>query len=367
MKAETKYNNCYVLDFNRVAMPKNFFGTQKLDTLGKLRTRSNKKKPIELIGKGSEIRDKSSLEKKAKKKLITNKVVIELIHFANKKQDHEMVISLWNTYHCSERLFLSNNKIHATYCRNRICTICNGIRKAEMINNYLPIVEKWPDPHFITLTAKSCPAKYLMSRMKNIKRAFHKIANRIKKRYQRGCGPKLIAIKSLECNFNPAKRTYNPHFHILVPSKELAEILKREWLIIWTAKFTSKKAQEIRKVEDRGRDLIELIKYGSKILTEPNPCRSARRGKISRNVYIAALYNILVAMRGLRLTDTYGFVLPRKRVKVNSITTNEYDELSYDKEIMDWVNEDTGELLSNFVPNPELLNILNNNINSELQ
>ncbi len=203
--------------------------------------------------------------------------------------------------------------------------------------------------------------------MKSTKRAFHKIASRMKKRYQRGCGPQLIAIKSLECNFNPSKRTYNPHFHILVPTKELAEILEREWLKTWTAKYTSNKAQKIRKVEDRGRDLIELIKYGSKILTEPDPNRNVKRKKITRRVYIAALYNILRAMRGLKLTDTYGFDLPKNKEKTLPFTTNEYDELFYDTEMMDWINNDTGELLSNYVPDPQLLNILTNNIDSELQ
>jgi len=338
-----------------------------LDTLGKLGTKGNVKIPVELSGKGSEISDTNMLSRKAKKKLVTNKVVLPLIDYAKKKGDQDMVQSLWNTYHCSEQLFLSNNKLHATYCRNRICAICNSNRKAEMINNYFPIVQDWPDPRFITLTAKSCPAYYLKSRMKSTKRAFHKIANRMKKRHQRGCGPQLIAIKSLECNFNPSKRTYNPHFHILVPSKELAEILEREWLKTWTAKYTSNKAQKIRKVEDRGRDLIELIKYGSKILTEPAPNRNVKQKKITRRVYIAALYNILRAMRGLKLTDIYGFDLPKSKEKTNPVITNEYDELFYDTEIMDWVNNDTGDLLSNYDPDPELLNILTNNIDFDLQ
>jgi plasmid rolling circle replication initiator protein Rep len=34
-----------------------------------------------------------------------------------------------------------------------------------------------------------------------------------------------MGIKSLECNFNPKTRTYNAHFHFIVPSKEIAEML----------------------------------------------------------------------------------------------------------------------------------------------
>jgi hypothetical protein len=72
-------------------------------------------------------------------------------------------------------------------------------------------------------------------------------------------------------------------------------------------------------------------------------------------------------MRGLKLTDTYGFRLPEGNEKTEPVITNEYDELFYDDEMMDWVNNDTGELLSNYEPDPELLNILTNNIDFELQ
>jgi len=361
MKENKKHISCYTIDFDNVTHKKQSFREIPLDTLGQVGTGRYMKNPVVIIGKGSEISDVSTLKRKAKKKLVTNKVVLPLIDYARNKGDEKMLKSLWNTYHCSERLILSDNKLHGTYCRNRICAVCNGNRKAEMINNYLPIVQTWADPHFITLTAK-----YLYKRMRNTKRAFKIILERINKRYYRGQGPKLIAIKSLECNFNPSKRTYNPHFHILVPSKELAEILEREWLNTWTGEYALISAQKVRNVENIERDLIEVIKYGSKILTEPNPNRNIKKKKISRRVYIAALYNILRAMWGLRLTDTYGFELPEIKANNISITTHDYDKLSYDQEMMDWVNEDTGGLLSKYEPDPELLHILTKNIDIEL-
>ncbi len=362
-----KYDNCFMIDFERVPSFEKSFGQRSLDTLGQLGTIRKRKNPIELMGTGADASDLEILIRKAKKKLVTNKVVLPLIDYARSKGNEEMMRSLWNTYHCQERLILSENKMHGVYCKNRICTVCNGNRKAEMINKYLPIVETWPDPHFITLTAKSCFANKLYDRMRNTKRAFKIIAYRIKKRNQRGKGPKLVAIKSLECNFNPFKRTYNPHFHILVPSIEVAEIVLQEWLNTWTGKYSQRIAQKIRKVEDRERDLIEVVKYGSKILTEPNPNSKIKRKKITRRVYIAALYNILRAMSGLRLTDTYGFDLPKSKTKTRSVTVFEYDELSYETELMDWVNEETGETLSNYKPDSELLHILTNNIDTELR
>ena len=82
-----------------------------------------------------------------------------------------------------------------------------------------------------------------------MKQAFKLISNRCKKRHQRGKGIKLIGIKSLECNFNPIRKTYNPHYHLIVATKEMAEVLKKEWLKLWTKKYTSPKAQHIRKVK----------------------------------------------------------------------------------------------------------------------
>ena len=50
--------------------------------------------------------------------------------------------------------------------------------------------------------------------------------------------------------------------------------------------------------------LIEVVKYGSKIFTEPDPNKKNRK-KITRYVYISALYNILSAMRNIHLFDRF--------------------------------------------------------------
>jgi hypothetical protein len=368
MKSNNQNTQCYTIDFEFVPKAKKTFGRNKLDTLGQLGTKNNQSREIEIPGNGSDITDKNVMTAKAKKKLITQKVVLALIDHARKKDNEEFMKSLWNTYHCLNKVIVSDKKLHGKYCKNRICTVCNGIRKAEMINRFLPTVQSWEDPYFVTLTAKSCYANKLYYRMRNTKRALKKIEGRMKKRYLRGKGPKLVAIKSLECNFNPNKRWYNPHFHILVPNKELAEILKREWLSTWTGKYTSLDGQKLREVKDTERDLIEVIKYGSKILTEPNPRNKSKRNKITRRVYIAALYNILYAMKGLRLVDTCGFKLPKEKNKsVSNTTLIEYQKLSYESEIMDWVDKETGETLSGYTPSLELINILNNRIDTSLQ
>ncbi len=96
--------------------------------------------------------------------------------------------------------------------------------------------------------------------MRAMKRAFKNILTTCKKRNQRGKGPKLVGIKSLECNFIPTSRIYNPHYHVIVPNWEVAILLKREWMKLWTEKFTIGWAQDISAIKNREEGLIEVVK-----------------------------------------------------------------------------------------------------------
>ena len=55
----------------------------------------------------------------------------------------------WNTYHCQNRIIEIENPHYRDYCKNRFCTICAGIRKADIINKYYPVISKWSDLHFM--------------------------------------------------------------------------------------------------------------------------------------------------------------------------------------------------------------------------
>ncbi len=241
-----------------------------LNTLAQSGTNKVGQPPMFVSGKGSEFTDKKVIEGRAKRKLITQTMSLGLIDIAKGNCHDQQVQSYWNTYHCLNRVVSSEGKLFGNYCKNRYCTVCQSIRKAEIINKYLPVISTWPDPHFVTLTVKACPARDLKKWIDGMKRGFRKIKDKYRKRYERGTGPKFMGVKSLECNFNPKMRTYNPHFHIIVPTKEIADILIMEWLDRGTAKFTNRLAQKARPVTDTQRDLIEIIKYGSKIFTEPD-------------------------------------------------------------------------------------------------
>ena len=319
-------------------------------------------------GRGSEILDTASLTKRADKKMIAQKVILALIDDARKKGMGDWEKSLWNAYRCQQEIITSEGKVFGKYCKYRICPICSNIRKAEKINDYLPIVDSWSDPHFVTLTVKAVSAKRLDPVIDSMVKEFRKIKNAYRKREHRGTGKKLIGIRTLECNFNPKNRTYNPHFHVIVADKEMADTLKREWLRRSKPKWTHPAAQKIRAVKDTERDMIETIKYSAKILTEPDP-RKEKKDKGPRKVYISALNNILFALHGHHVFDRFGFNLPIKKVKPESRLTHvtDFDSWAYDPSVSDWVNIETGGCLAGFIPEDEIASILRDGLDMDLQ
>jgi len=148
---------------------------------------------------------------------------------------------------------------------------------------------------------------------------FIKIKDKYKSRHKKGKGEKLMGIRSLECNFNPKKQTYNSHFHLILPNRETADILLVEWQRYMKGKRTGKKytnykGQHKRPIKtDRVKDLIETIKYGSKIFTEYDVKNKSRsKSKIPPQIYAAALDNIFCALKGKRLFNSFG--ISRRRV-----------------------------------------------------
>jgi len=237
-----------------------------------------------------------------------------------------------------------------------------------LINKYLPIINTWDDPHFLTLTHTSCSGRQLKERVSKVLEAFYKIKERTKKKHQRGNGIKIIGIKSLECNFNPKKRTYNPHLHIIVPDKATAYLIKREWLKLWTVQFAFSEHQYIRKVTNREASLIEIIKYGTKIFTEPDLIKKSKK-KGTHKIYVNALYNILSAMKGHRVFDRFGFNLPKTTKPIRGTTTElkNYDEWEYNISIADWASINSGELLTEHKISFELMHLLEHNIDVQLE
>ena len=341
-----------------------------LDKLAQLRTEFNhpNTKEVEIInGVGA---CKESIKKRPRRKFIDQSTCLAMINYAKEIGDEEYVQPYWNTYHCQGNLITYNGRAYGNYCKNRWCTICQSIRKANMINLYKPVIDVWKDPHLLTLTVKAQPKTNLKYWIGGMIKALQRIQDKHRKRFKRGKGIKLIGIRSLECNFNPIKKTYNPHFHIITASKEIALIIKKDWIDIWNKKyvktkdkkyyFTAPFCQDIRPIKSTEKDLIECIKYGAKIFTDPT-MKKGKNKSVTPIIYASALHEIYKALRGRRLFSSFGFCLPDMQGESpGSRVISDFQKWSYRQEVLDWVNDETGQIMTNFIPDNELTEILKN-------
>lgn len=338
------------------------------NTLADNETNKARQNHVVVNGKGSDLSKKDALQGRAKRKTITQSMMLKLIDLAKENETPELENAFWNTYYCQQNIFTADGKLFGKYCKNRFCTLCCSIRKAEIINRYYPVIKDWEEPHFVTITIKAVKEGKLKSRVNAMIRGFRRINAKHRKRHQRGTGIKLIGVKSLECNFNPVKKTYNPHLHIITANKEMAEIIVADWLKLCTPKFANKKGQKIEKTYDIEKNLIEVIKYGTKIFTEPDLKKRAKE-TTSAQIYIKALNNILVAMKGKRIFDRFGFDLPKshKEQKTPATLLTNFKEWQYEAKSSDWENVKTGELLSGYKIPTDLQALLENNINLDIK
>lgn len=232
-----------------------------------------------------------------------------------------------------------------------------------MINQYYPILKNWNEAQFLTLTMKSCPKEWLKGRLRKCLQGLERITDKYEKRAKRGNGKRLVYVRSLECNFNPYRRTYNPHLHLIVPDVETAEILVKEWLALWTFKeqykkpLANRKGQFYRPIEDMNRDLIEVIKYGTKVFTDPE---GKKKPKGIVKMYVRAYYNIIAAMKGLRLFSTVGVSLPKKEKedRTPARVVTDYQEWVHAPELQNWVSSEEWKTLFDQLPDARLEDLL---------
>ena len=325
------------------------------------------KTAIIVQGKGTELNSSKVLEGRAKRKTITQTSMLKLVDVCNKKFIPERKQAYWNTYHCQNKLITANGRLYGKYCKNRFCTLCCSIRKAEITNKYLPVLKTWDEPYFVTLTIKSPSLRNLNKFMQGMITAFQRINTKYRKQKQRKKGIQLVGIKSLECNFNPEMKTYNPHFHLIAKNKAIAETLIKEWLQIWTSKYTTHKAQIMKPINNNETALIELIKYGSKIFTESDLNQKIKSGRTFK-VYVAALNNIFTAMQGLRIFERFGFNLPKQsKERIGATVVKDYEQWFFVLKYSNWLNSENETILTGHSPEAQLINLLENNIDTDLE
>jgi hypothetical protein len=261
-----------------------------------------------------------------------------------------------STARCADELVQDGTKVQGKYCRQRWCLVCNGIRTAKLIAAYLPEMTLWPDPHFVTLTIPNVQGPQLHGTIRKMLDAMRPIARAVR----HTDGLELRAVRKLETTYNPRRRDFHPHLHLVVSNGPAADALVRRWLAAFPT--ADAKAQDVRRCEGPGA-MKELFKYFTKLVvkgldgerTAPHPM---------------VLDTMLKAVKGLR---TFQPMWLASRVTVDAddetleLDTGTISPIPPDSRGLirwkwigdDWLDYGSGELLSGFTPSDKLRELVN--------
>ena len=305
-----------------------------------IKSNTNQQSAISLDKIAQLVTNQSKLDKRAKKKALTNAVNIPLMRYAEAIQDNK--VKYYRAYTCGQKLTQLGNKIsYQRLCNNRSCTTCSAIRTAKLIKKYEKPIKEMQNPMFITLTRQSVYADELEPTIEEMNKAFKRLVRNLQKTY----GIKLIAMRKLESQYKyvgDAEYTYNPHFHIvadMLPCQAL--LLKSLWLNQWSCEIADPDAQQIKKADEG--TLLELFKYNVK------PITTNKKGKFSPE----ALHVIYSSLFRKRCIQGYG-------IRAEKITKEEEEEaetlqasdFKLEEYSFNGLNYSTanGDMLTNFQP-----------------
>jgi hypothetical protein len=199
--------------------------------------------------------------------------------------------------------------VTAKYCGARWCVVCARVRSAKSAARYLPHVERWESPYFLTLTLPNVTGAALHATVRAMIGTCRKIADAVRRTDR----VSFEAIRKLEitpeqfsASESGAKRPgyFHPHFHLLVNGKAQADAICRRWLTRFPA--ASPAAQHIRALDRRDGAARELFKYATKLVTKFDGRHTAIPFGVQDTIY--------KAVKGLRTWQAMGIraVLPEE-------------------------------------------------------
>lgn len=314
-----------------------------LDTLAQLGTHkvhTQKDDSIKLCA-CTQLDDAKTLLKRARRKYFGQALTLSLVDAAKQSPDSSLNKSYWNTFHCcSELSVLTDGRLSGHFCKNRWCMVCASIKTAHSINKYQPTLDTWENKQMVTLTIPNSTKADLKPTMELMHRVFTKIKDRLRKRHQRGQGEKFMGLRKFECTYNAHTNTYHPHFHVIVNGRANSDHLKNMWLD--ELPQCRESAQDVRPANSKSS--IELFKYFTKVVSGKN--------KESRVIYADALDVIFNAVRGKRTFQPFGFRAEKLEDEENGEDKNAFaiDIRKWVQTLGDWVDEETGEMLTGHIP-----------------
>ncbi len=262
--------------------------------------------------------------------------------------------SYWNTFYCSSVMQKKGDHLTAKFCKNRWCLVCNRIRTAQLIKQYLPTIQSWEEKYFVTLTVPNCPGEELKATIKEMKAVFNRIRQRITMQFRgKKRAAQLVGLRKLEATYNPSRKDYHPHFHLIVNDRAVADDLRKYWLTHFQeAKW---QGQDVRQADDRSA--LEMFKYFTKLVSSHSK---------ERLILVDPLDVIFQAVAGERTFQAFN-------VKVTKEATDEEAEAlaeeltteavyQWQQDATDWVDIETGELLTGYEPDAQFRELVERRI-----
>ncbi len=260
---------------------------------------------------------------------------------------------------CANLLVFAKNKIiSALHCQLRLCPVCSWRRAEKTYFNVFKIINEpeFDDLEFLfmTLTVKNCPAIKLNDTLDLMFNGWRKLTLNDRQVFRKSFEG---TFRALEVTYNPDKKTYHPHFHVLVAvkknyfKKSNEDYISHEKLInLWknACNLDYEPDVDIRKVTNsKHKQIAEVAKYTVK------PTDYIARKNVVRTLDEALYRRRLIAYGGI-------FAKVKKKLKIqddpifddeNEKQTNEqiYVNPEIKKEVMKWnFGTKTYELIKEF-------------------
>ena len=308
------------------------------------------KKTITVYGPGASVENQEKLFESCWEKSLIDDIIEQLITYTKDCSSSKMLSHYEVASNCRSTLIVTDdNKCFGRNCKTRFCYYCNRVEQYKRINEYLPIIEKWKDLFMVTLTIEGVENKELKKTICEMLRQFKAIIDKYNKRYRKllGCGDilahdepiKLLGIRFSECTFSIDINRYKPHFHILVPSENIADILIHEWRERNKGKLY-KGAQHKQKISKSNNSIINTIKYCIK----PMPIEEFK-SESKLVIVIPAIHHILSCYEGKQRINKFGFKSsPKKNIKTK-IELEDFTLYRFFRKIRNWKNKEANDSL----------------------
>lgn len=220
----------------------------------------------------------------------------------------------------------------ATYkCNDKLCLVCSQIRSRVAIIKYQDKVNSMIEPVMVVLHQKSPEIGQLKSAIDNMYSDWRSIL----KVEAKSKNDNMNGILALEVTTNDKKKTYHPHYHIIIEKKQ-AKRLVNLWigkdsenrsLYAHTNKMTGKVYTELEKDEEGKVAIHELFKYAMK-MSVTNEDKPGETQKAIGSTEM--IYEIAKALKGIQQWRPFGNF--RATPSTKEITQAIQNEMSVSRE-----------------------------------